>query len=345
MSILGKDKQYHLWNPFTDLEEFIPYKDMGPMTLVRGEGAYVYNAAGKRFINSSGSLWNVAVGHGRTELAEVAAEQMKTLCYSSCFQQTHPRAVEFADKLCALTDYEYDKVYLGSNGSEAIETAVKLTRQYFRQSDDPTLRGKYKITSFKGLLTEWVGLKNYEYIFFYDINFIPTFLQVVYDTLLNTPLCMVFSLVIAILINRKMVGRGFFRTAFFIPVLLGSGYIMKQLLGMGVDGTTITTGIMVPKLISDLLGVSITTVVQGFLDRITVVLWKSGVQIVLFLAGLQGISGPLYEAARVDGATEWEMFWKITLPMITPIILMNIVYTIVAFSPTAQTPWWITSTR
>ena len=195
-----------------------------------------------------------------------------------------------------------------------------------------------KITSFKGLLTEWVGLKNYEYIFFYDINFIPTFLQVVYDTLLNTPLCMVFSLVIAILINRKMVGRGFFRTAFFIPVLLGSGYIMKQLLGMGVDGTTITTGIMVPKLISDLLGVSITTVVQGFLDRITVVLWKSGVQIVLFLAGLQGISGSLYEAARVDGATEWEMFWKITLPMITPIILMNIVYTIVAFFTDGTNP-------
>ncbi len=195
-----------------------------------------------------------------------------------------------------------------------------------------------KIVSFKGLITEWVGLTNFEYIFFYDINFMPTFLQVVYDTLLNTPLCMVFSLVIAILINRKMVGRGFFRTAFFIPVLLGSGYIMKQLLGMGVDGTTITTGIMVPKLISDLIGPSITAVVQGFLDRITVVLWKSGVQIVLFLAGLQGISGSLYEAAKVDGATEWEMFWKITLPMITPIILMNMVYTIVAFFTDGTNP-------
>ena len=79
MQMLNRNKQYHLWNPFTDLEEFIPYKDMGPMTLVRGEGPYVYNAAGKRFINASGSLWNVAVGHGRTELAEVAAEQMKTL--------------------------------------------------------------------------------------------------------------------------------------------------------------------------------------------------------------------------------------------------------------------------
>ena len=194
------------------------------------------------------------------------------------------------------------------------------------------------IVEFKGLKTAWVGLENFQYIFFYDINFVPTFLQVVYDTLLNTPICLVFSLLISILINRKMVGRGFFRTTFFIPVLLGSGYIMKQLLGMGADGATITTGIMVPKLISDLLGANITTVVQGFLDRFTVVLWKSGVQIVLFLAGLQGISGSLYEAARVDGATEWEMFWKITLPMITPIILMNLVYTIVAFFTDGTNP-------
>ena len=195
-----------------------------------------------------------------------------------------------------------------------------------------------KITSFKGLLTEWVGLENFQYIFFYDINFVPTFLKVVADTLINTPLCMVFSLLIAILINRKMVGRGFFRTAFFIPVLLGTGYIMKQILGMGDDSTTIATGIMVPKLIAELLGVSITEVVQSFLDRITLVLWKSGVQIVLFLAGLQGISGSLYEAARVDGATEWEMFWKITLPMITPIIMMNLVYTIVAFFTDGTNP-------
>ena len=194
------------------------------------------------------------------------------------------------------------------------------------------------IVEFKGLKMSWVGLENFRYIFFYDINFVPTFLKVVADTLLNTPLCMVFSLIIAIFINRKMAGRGFFRTAFFIPVLLGTGYIMKQLLGMGVDGMTVTTGILVPKLIADLLGPSVTEVVQGFLDRITVVLWKSGVQIVLFLAGLQGISGSLYEAARVDGATEWEMFWKITLPMISPVIMMNVVYTIVSFFTDTTNP-------
>ena len=195
-----------------------------------------------------------------------------------------------------------------------------------------------EITRMKGFLMEWVGLENYQYIFFYDINYIPMFLKTISDTLLNTPICLVFSLVIAILLNRPMKGRGFFRAAFFIPVLLGAGYVMKQMLGMGADGTTITTGIMVPELIADLLGHQLTEFLQGVLDRITVVLWKSGVQIVLFLAGLQGISTSLYEAARVDGATEWEMFWKITLPMISPVILMNLVYTIVAFFTDATNP-------
>lgn len=195
-----------------------------------------------------------------------------------------------------------------------------------------------EIVKMKGFVMDWVGLTNYQHIFFYDINFVPMFLQTIVDTLLNTPICIVFSLVIAILLNRKMVGRGFFRATFFIPVLLGAGYVMKQMLGMGADGTTITTGIMVPDLIADLLGHNLTEFLQEVLDRITVVLWKSGVQIVLFLAGLQGISSSLYEAARVDGATEWEMFWKITLPMITPVILMNSVYTIVNFFTDATNP-------
>lgn len=195
-----------------------------------------------------------------------------------------------------------------------------------------------EIVKMNGFKMGWVGLKNFEQIFFYDINFVPMFIKTVTDTLLNTPICLVFSLVIAILLNRKMVGRAFFRAAFFIPVLLGTGYVMKQMLGMGADGTTITTGIMVPQLIADLLGHQLTDFLQTVLDRITVVLWKSGVQIVLFLAGLQGISSSLYEAARVDGATEWEMFWKITLPMISPVILMNLVYTIVAFFTDATNP-------
>lgn len=195
-----------------------------------------------------------------------------------------------------------------------------------------------EIVKLKGFVMEWVGLENYEYIFFWDINFIPMFLKVVKDTLFNTPITLVFSLLIAILINRPMKGRGFFRTVFFIPVLLGSGYIMKQLLGMGADSTSITSGIMVPESILEMLGPNFAPIIQSFLDRITVVLWKSGVQIILFLAGLQGIPSSLYEASKCDGATAWEMFWKITLPIISPVMLLNFIYTMVAFFTDSNNP-------
>ncbi len=187
-----------------------------------------------------------------------------------------------------------------------------------------------EITQLKGFKMGWVGLKNFEYILAYDINFMPIFVTVVKDTLINTPLTLVFSLIIALLINKPFVGRGFFRTCFFIPVLLGSGYVMQQLLQIDAMGT-VGVGIVLPPMLKGLLGNTISVVVQSFLDRITLILWHSGVQIILFLAGLQSINGTLYEAAKVDGATQWEMFWKITLPMISPIILLNFVYTMVMY--------------
>ncbi len=186
------------------------------------------------------------------------------------------------------------------------------------------------IVQIQGFEMEWVGTANFQHIFLYDINFVPTFTSVVTDTLLNTPLVLVFSLLIAMLINRPMPGRGFFRTCFFIPVLLGSGYVMAQLLEIDATGT-VGVGIQLPQVLQQMLGNTLVTVVQPFLDRITLILWKSGVQIILFLAGLQGISSSLYEAAKCDGATQWEMFWKITLPMISPIILLNFVYTMVMY--------------
>lgn len=189
-----------------------------------------------------------------------------------------------------------------------------------------------EIVSQKGFIMEWVGLKYYK-----DIitgaqanTYLPMFLEVVKDTAINTPITLVFSLFIAILINKDIKARGFFRTVFFIPVLLGSGYVMKQLLGIGV-GNVVTNqvdGMLTASLLRT-LGGTFATVVQDILGRITTVLWKSGVQIILFLAGLQGIPGSLYEASRCDGATEWENFWKITLPIVSPIILLNFIYTMV----------------
>ncbi len=188
-----------------------------------------------------------------------------------------------------------------------------------------------KIVKFKGFVMKWYGFGNYSKAFIWDINFVPMFLNVIKDTFINTPITLVFSLIIAMLINRSMKGQSFFRTVFFLPVLLGTGHVMKQVLGMGIgeDAMAVAKGILMPEEFMRYLGPAFTQAVDGFLGRITLILWKSGVQIIIFLAGLQGISSSLYEAAHCDGCTSWEAFWKITLPLMTPVLLLNFIYTII----------------
>jgi len=140
---------YHLWNPFTVMDEFLPLLEFGPMVITRGEGPYVFNEQGARYINGLSSLWNVAIGHGREELVEAASKQMRELAYASCFRQVHPRAIELAAKLVQITAGRFEHVYLGSNGSEAVETAIKMARQYHRQSPHPKDHNRYKIISLR----------------------------------------------------------------------------------------------------------------------------------------------------------------------------------------------------
>lgn len=192
------------------------------------------------------------------------------------------------------------------------------------------------VVNIKGFQMEWVGLANYERLFVTDIKFLPLFGEVFADAFIDLPLIIVFSLIIAVMVNKKIIGRSFFRGVFFLPVLLGSGEIMQQLLGVGMtagtDGTAIeamSRGVMITDVLVEYLGDTVSSWVQAFLDRITTVLWASGVQIILFISGLCGISPSLYEAATVEGATEWESFWKITVPMISPIIQLNIIYTLI----------------
>ncbi len=175
------------------------------------------------------------------------------------------------------------------------------------------------------------GFSHYINAFVSDIEFVPIFLDVVQDTLIQTPLILVFSLIIAIMLNKKIRFKGFFRVLFFLPFLLGTGYVIQQLLELGLDQMAVSKAkeILMPAQLESVVGSTVVGVLEGFLSRITVVLWKCGVQIVVFLTGLQSISPSLYESARCDSATEWDIFWKITLPMMTPIIFLNMVYTII----------------
>lgn len=188
-----------------------------------------------------------------------------------------------------------------------------------------------KITKFAGWKMEWVGFDNYIRAFVWDINFLPMFFETVQKTLIYLPLINIFALFLAILLNKKVKARGLFRMVYFMPVILGSGYVMNQLVGEGVvqGAIDVERGVAIPREILMYMGPAVVHTVQNFMNNLALILWKSGVQIVLYISGLQGISSSLYEAARCDGASEWEMFWKITLPMISPVILLSLIYTLI----------------
>ncbi len=182
-----------------------------------------------------------------------------------------------------------------------------------------------------GLQTTWAGWTNYVRAFTIDVEFMPRFLGQVGNTFLYTPLITAFSLILAMLLNQKIRGKGFFRVVFFLPVLLGSGVVMAQLQETGMQTRAIeaAAAVLLPERLVSYLGPNFAAAMNLLLTHISDILWKCGVQIILFLSGLQTISPSLYESARCDAATGWEMFWFITLPMMSPIILLTVVYTII----------------
>ena len=187
-----------------------------------------------------------------------------------------------------------------------------------------------RIDNIIGFQLSFSGIENFTRAFLIDTNFIPMFITAVRDTLVQFPLRVLIALIIAVMLNKSMGGRGFFRIAIFLPFLLGTGEVMRQLLNQGVEHQVlnIRDGTIIPYNVLFYFGNTVVDVVQNILGMLVTVLWGSGVQVLLFLSGLQGISPALYESAKIDGATEWEMFWKITIPMISPMLLLVIIYTI-----------------
>lgn len=177
----------------------------------------------------------------------------------------------------------------------------------------------------------FAGLINYKTAFITDVEFLPKLLESIVDTVVNTPMIVIVSTLLAVFISRGLKGQGVFRVLFFLPVLLGTGFVMSILQGEGIHENTMqmARNALLPSVVQEYIGPTIMGYIDAFFSRITMVLWSSGVQIIFMLAGLNSISPYLYEVARVDGATEWEIFWKVTLPMTAPFMLLNMVYTIV----------------
>lgn len=193
-------------------------------------------------------------------------------------------------------------------------------------------------------------MENFRNVLTSDTAFVGDLLRTISESLPNAVLVVVFALFIAILLNRKMVGRAFFRLAFLLPIIIGTGAVMTALQGnnayagmtaRGGLGSTVTENAATFK---DMVFTQQLTAVLGpagvpmakIITRVSSVMWLSGIQIIIFLGALQTIPETLYEAALCDGATEWEKFWKITLPLTMPTIALNLIYTIIDYFSNAD---------
>ena len=193
-----------------------------------------------------------------------------------------------------------------------------------------------------GFVLEFTGLSNIKKALLVD----PEFTRMLTDELtkmaVQVPTTLIVSFFMALLLNQAIKGRGLVRAVFFLPVILSSGVLVgleynnSLLSGMQeyISNNTQTSDItaVLEKILSNSgFGERFLNVVYDIVNNVYDVVIASGIQIIIFLSGLQTISKSMYEAATIEGCTAWESFWKITLPMVSSVILVNVIYTIVDF--------------
>ena len=180
------------------------------------------------------------------------------------------------------------------------------------------------------------GMKNFVNVFVTDSDFPVAIVQFAVELVLKTPIIVAFALIISLMLNDKIKARGLYRMLFFLPVIIATGPVMAELTSQGVASVPMVSQAAFVSAISGVLPPFLANPISDLLSSLILVLWNSGVQILIFIAGLQKVPRAMYEAARIDGASGWESFWKITLPVIKPMILLNTIYTIVFLATGGQ---------
>lgn len=187
-----------------------------------------------------------------------------------------------------------------------------------------------------GMNFNFVGYGNFTQILLSESDFVTNLIDYVVSTVISVPIIVVFALIISMMLNQKIKGKGFFRLIFFLPVIIVSGPILGMLNAQGAGSITSIDTQAITEAIKGFLPAALATPISELFENMVTILWYSGVQILIFLSALQKIDRSMYEAAKIDGGSGWECFWKITLPNIKPMILLNIVYTIVFISNNDQ---------
>lgn len=178
-----------------------------------------------------------------------------------------------------------------------------------------------------GMVLSYRGLYHYSYTISVASEFKMAISSDIGFIVCATIVITVFSLIIALLLNQKFLGRTFFRVIFFLPVIIMSGPVISKLL------TSTTVSFSEQSNFIEMFLNQLPSVLKNptvfVLDNLVMILWFSGVQILMYLSGLQKISPDIYEAASIDGAGAWEKFWKVTLPHMKSMALLNAIYTVV----------------
>ena len=199
-----------------------------------------------------------------------------------------------------------------------------------------------EVTVDNGYSLKFVGFENFRYAFFGDEKFLQYFASTIGDLLYEVPIILVYSFLVAVLLKEKFPGVTLFKFVFFLPVILSSDLFFGLLNNFGTVTSSTLDSVMnsasagmleslnLAKYLTKLgLSKEIVDMLTGPVDKVYEIVTCSGIQIFIFLAGIYSVPPDLYEAAHVEGANAWEKFWMITFPMVMPMILVNVIYSIV----------------
>ncbi|NLK21030.1 MAG: sugar ABC transporter permease [Epulopiscium sp.] len=194
-----------------------------------------------------------------------------------------------------------------------------------------------------GFEMKFIGLKNYIKVFTVDPEYNRLLSEEIIKMVLDVPITIIFSFFIALILNQRFKGRGLVRAIFFLPVILSSGVMvgleynntllqgMKEVIEKSSNINSITSTLEEILLSGSSMGTGFMKYIFDAVNHVYDIAIASGIQIIIFLSGLQTISNSLFEVAKIEGATAWETFWKVTVPMISSLILVNVIYTIIDF--------------
>lgn len=185
---------------------------------------------------------------------------------------------------------------------------------------------------------DFVGLKNLNYAWNEDAKYLNNLTATLTSILYSMPVIVILSLILALLLNQKFKGRLFFRALYFLPVIIASGVVIQllfrstssELSSSGVSDSFAANMVSVDDILKWLnLPEEIGKYFSSVLNNIFNLVWNCGIQIVLFISGMQSIPDSLYEVSKVEGATKWEEFWFITLPCLARTLILVIIFTVV----------------